>query len=263
MTARQHAVIMCNDHRQRFTRKQLRDAYEVLRDLSDNAPDQGELFPTLYGPVIRLQDGKRVMSNARWGLPSSSQAQFIAATTRADKLRAKGKEFDFKELMRMEPDGGTTNVRNTESKHWKPWLGPAYRCLVPWSSFAEPTKTPDGTSANAWFALDESLPLASFAGIWIPQQTRVWKMKEGETTTDCYAFLTTEPNTEVAPIHPMAMPVILSSPEEEEIWLKANWEEAKSLQRPLPTGSLKSIHIEPLAPRKKAEPPSRGGSDLL
>ena len=123
---------------------------------------------------------------------------------------------------------------------------------------------PDGTSANAWFALDESLPLASFAGIWIPQQTRVWKLKEGETTTDCYAFLTTEPNGEVAPIHPKAMPVILTSPEEEELWLKANWEEAKGLQRPLPNGSLRNIHIEPLAPRKKAEASvNPGASNML
>nr|CAD6416853.1 SOS response-associated peptidase [Rhizobium sp. Q54] len=27
------------------------------------------------------------------------------------------------ELLKMEPDGGTTNIRNTTSKHWLRWIG--------------------------------------------------------------------------------------------------------------------------------------------
>ena len=41
-------------------------------------------------------------------------------------------------------------------------------------------------------------------------------MKEGETTNDVFAFLTTEPNAVVAPIHAKAMPVILTTSEELE-----------------------------------------------
>jgi len=37
-------------------------------------------------------------------------------------------------------------------------------------------------------------------------------VKEGETTNDLFAFLTTEPNSEVGAIHPRAMPVILATP---------------------------------------------------
>ena len=37
------------------------------------------------------------------------------------------------------------------------------------------------------------------------------KVKEGETTNDLFAFLTTEPNAEVGAIHPKAMPVILTT----------------------------------------------------
>jgi putative SOS response-associated peptidase YedK len=33
-------------------------------------------------------------------------------------------------------------------------------------------------------------------------------VKEGETTNDIFAFLTTEPNKEVAAIHPKAMPAL-------------------------------------------------------
>jgi len=43
-------------------------------------------------------------------------------------------------------------------------------------------------------------PLACFAGIWT-NWTSVRKIKEGETTNDSFAFLTTEPNTEVGAIH--------------------------------------------------------------
>ena len=33
----------------------------------------------------------------------------------------------------MEPDGGTTNIRNVKSKHWTRWLGPEHRCVVPFN----------------------------------------------------------------------------------------------------------------------------------
>jgi putative SOS response-associated peptidase YedK len=66
----------------------------------------------------------------------------------------------------------------------------------------------------------------------------VRKVKEGETTNDLYGFLTTDPNTEVAAIHPKAMPVILRTTDEIETWLTAPPNEAMKLQRPLPDGSL-------------------------
>ena len=107
----------------------------------------------------------------------------------------------------MEPDGGTTNIRNVKSKHWTRWLGPEHRCVVPFTSFSEFNKAEGG---DIWFALDETRPLACFAGIWT-RWTSVRKVKEGETTNDLFAFLTTEPNAVVGAIHPKAMPVILTT----------------------------------------------------
>jgi putative SOS response-associated peptidase YedK len=56
-----------------------------------------------------------------------------------------------------------------------------------------------------------------------------------------YGFLTTEANSIVAPIHAKAMPVILTSPEEWDTWMRAPWAEASQLQRPLSDAMLSII----------------------
>jgi putative SOS response-associated peptidase YedK len=99
----------------------------------------------------------------------------------------------------------------------------------------------DSTIATpVWFAFDESRPLAFFAGIWTRWKS-VRKIKEGEIENDIFALLTTEPNAVVAPIHPKAMPVILTTSEEIETWMTAPAKEALELQRPLPGDALRIV----------------------
>jgi putative SOS response-associated peptidase YedK len=213
----------------------------AMIDATGNLAPMEEIWPDRLGPIVRNMPAGRELANVRWGLPSSSQALYQAASKRADGLRKKGKPVDFDALLATEPDGGTTNVRNTASKHWTRWLGIENRCVVPFTAFAEPdpvNKPEGGPTPNAWFALASENPLAFFAGIWVRQWSSVRKIKEGRVTTDLYGFLTTEPNAVVAPIHPKAMPVILTTPEDIETWLSAPWEKAKALQRPLPDHEL-------------------------
>ncbi len=229
---------MCNLYSMTSSQRAILEATRAMRDRTGNLPMLPGIFPDYQAPVVRNSaDGVRELILARWGMPSSQKALLDAASKRADKLRAKGKDVDFNTLLRMEPDGGVTNIRNVKSKHWTRWLGTEHRCLVPFTSFSEFNKDFGG---NVWFALDETRPLAFFAGIWTGW-TSVRKVKEGETTNDLFGFLTTEPNLEVGRVHPKAMPVILTKPDEIEQWMKAPAGGALKLQRPLADETLRIV----------------------
>jgi len=143
-----------------------------------------------------------------------------------------------------------TNVRNTSSHWWKPWIAkPEQRCLVPVTSFCEydhATKPPTPT----WFAQDDSRTLFFFAGIW-----RSWRGSRGSRYNPVvgehllFSFLTTEPNKVVEAIHPKAMPVLLLDEIARETWMRGTAEEALALQRPATVEALRIV-----ATGKKGDP---------
>jgi putative SOS response-associated peptidase YedK len=116
------------------------------------------------------------------------------------------------------PPPPVTNIRNTSSPDWRGWLKPENRCLVPVNSFAEyaPEPNPETKKKDVvWFALNDDRPLFAFAGIWTEfKGDRGTKSKPVPGPHLVYGFLTTTPNAVVEPIHPKAMPVILTTDED-------------------------------------------------
>jgi putative SOS response-associated peptidase YedK len=236
---------MCNLYATMKVRAETAALARAMVDRNNNQPPMAGVYPGYAAPIVaRMPDGSREMFDVEWGLPSSQKAQMDLASKRADKLRQKGEDVDkvrFEELLRLEPDKGTTNVRNTVSKHWTRWLGPEFRCLVPATSFCEPDQV-GGSRQNVWFAIDETRRLFFFAGIRVPQWTSARTLRDGPITRDVFGFLTTEANGEVRAHHDKAMPVILTTEAERDLWMSdAPWAAVAGLQRPLPDGSLRIV----------------------
>jgi putative SOS response-associated peptidase YedK len=209
---------MCNLYALTSGQQAIRELAGAMRDSAGNLPMLPAIYPDMAAPIVRGRaDGGRELVMARWGMPSPVFA-----------------------LAGKSVDRGVTNVRNTASPHWRRWLAPAHRCLVPFNAFSEPGRSDCGRSEPVWFAYGDNCPLGFLAGIWT-RWTSVRKRAEGEVTCDLFAFLTTAPNAEVAAVHPKAMPVVLPSRADADRWLTAPWPEARELQRALPDGALQIV----------------------
>jgi putative SOS response-associated peptidase YedK len=78
-----------------------------------NLPPTPGVFPDYPAPVVRNVGPDRELTMMRWGMPPPRAGYPV------------------------------TNIRNTSSPHWRGWLKPENRCLVPANSFAEYAPEPN------------------------------------------------------------------------------------------------------------------------
>jgi len=82
---------MCNLYRVTTNQEAIRAITRSFDRLGNLEPSL-DIYPDQMAPIVRNNNGERELISVRWGMPSSKQALFQAATKRADKLRAKGKD---------------------------------------------------------------------------------------------------------------------------------------------------------------------------
>lgn len=191
---------MCNHYRTDPALVPTWSQYAGFDIRQPNAEFASDVYPKRPGMIVRRDDGAIRSDVMLWGVPT-----MVKGATKMLEKRV-------------------TNVRNLSSPFWKSMLAsPSQRCLVPFSTFAEP-KAGQGQE-EWWFSLPDQ-PLAAFAGIWRTSE-------HGH----CYTFLTCEPNALVAPLHPKAMPVVLEPALCEE-WLSTDYSGACAMALPFPADRM-------------------------
>ena len=104
---------MCNLYSMTTTHQAMRQLFQVQSGI--NQLHLPGIFPDHQAPIIRRRkDGEREAVSARWGMPTPP-------------------------AFRKRPSTAADQYPQCASPHWRGWLTPQFRCLVPATSFCEPT----------------------------------------------------------------------------------------------------------------------------
>ncbi len=158
-----------------------------LRELSFDWQPRYNIAPGQLIPVIIAERGRKRIGQLRWGLVPSwakdDKSGYKMINARSETLTEK-------------PAFRTLFVRK--------------RCIIPADGFYEWKKTEKGKQPMRIMMQDGSL--FAFAGLY-----DTWTGPDGQKLSTC-TIITTKPNELVSDVHDR-MPVILRSPEDEQIWL--------------------------------------------
>lgn len=183
---------MCNLYSMTKNTEAIRRLFLVSHNRAVLVEPLPAIFPGHQEPIVRrAADGELELTMLSWGfvLPQSGKAPKRVTNTRDDKVLT------------------SSFWRNSFEER---------RCLVPVTSFCEPTET---TPAEwVWFALkdDDPRPLFAFAGIWRHHHGPI--KKDGPSVQlDVYSFMTTLPNELTGSINHERSPVLLSGEEHSDL----------------------------------------------
>lgn len=176
---------MCNLYKLRRSASEIAQIFRAKAHTGLNLPE--EVYPGYPGMVIREDAGERLAEQMNWGFP----------------LRLKS----------MRPTSKPKPVNNARddkltTPFWRKWFAePQYRCLIPFTEFAE-AEGPKGKMTRTWISTrDQELP--AWAGLWRPSDE--WG--------NVYTGVMVDAIKELWHIHDR-MPVILH-PQDHDQWLNA------------------------------------------
>jgi putative SOS response-associated peptidase YedK len=185
---------MCNLYSITTNQAAIIALFRVVNRYVGSLPPIPGVFPDYPAPVVRNVGTDRELTMMRWGTPPPPKLAGLPITQHVVAALA--------EL----------------AKAGEPMSG-AGQQLLGVRAGAEPA---DQEKDVVWFALNDDRPLFAFAGIWTEfRGDRGTKSKPIPGPHHVYGFLTTAPNAVVEPIHPKAMPVILTADEERDVWMRA------------------------------------------
>lgn len=215
---------MCGRYTIKKPLKELKEKFQVTRDLFGDYQARFNVAPSQINQVILNSEGERELHGFRWGLiplwAKDSQTNFINA--------------------------------KAETVHQKPSFRDSFkskRCLVPADGFIEWERRGKDKIPHYFFVPAEDL--FAFAGIWA-------KWEGGERSVYSFSIITTNANKLVSQFH-NRMPVILK-PDDYDSWLSPNvdTQTLSDLLAPYSDKEMDQFEVS-----KKINSPKNDSADLL
>lgn len=210
---------MCYLYNVTTTRDAVMVFTKALRDKAGWSEPSFDVYPNTLAPIVRVgEGGQREIVRATWGLPTPPRRHQHPKRELAALAALAGPD---------EPLRGAVHVlRRTRPRELGAGRKGPERVVRP-----EPRPAVDVLRGV----------LAAMEG-----RTKGARRRAG---VRAFRFPDDITERDLEPIHLEAMPAILTTPEEADLWLMGSWDEVEHLQRPLPGNML--VVVEPPAQPKE------------